>query len=125
MFYDNVRELCIKHNINITQLAKELGISTALPTAWKKGAVPRMSTVKKIADYFAVSSEYLLREETSTNIHAENSTVVDGNLGNVAVGATQLTEMEVEIIRIFRLLDMRSKNNVMAYLYNIEDNLAE
>lgn len=123
MFYNNVRELCIKHNTNITQLAKDLGISTALPTAWKNGSLPRISTVKKIADYFGVTSEYLLRDEMSTNIRAEDSVVVKANSGNVAINSNQLSEMEQEILRIFRLLDMRDKNRVMSYLYNIEDEL--
>lgn len=123
MFYNNVRELCIKHNTNITQLAKDLGISTALPTAWKNGSLPRISTVKKIADYFGVTSEYLLRDEMSTNIHAEDSVVVKANSGDVAINSNQLSEMEQEILRIFRLLDMRDKNRVMSYLYNIEDEL--
>lgn len=123
MFYNNVRELCIKYNTNITQLAKDLGISTALPTAWKNGSLPRISTVKKIADYFGVTSEYLLRDEMSTNIRAEDSVVVKANSGNVAINSNQLSEMEQEILRIFRLLDMRDKNRVMSYLYNIEDEL--
>lgn len=123
MFYNNVRELCIKHNTNITQLAKDLGISTALPTAWKNGSLPRISTVKKIADYFGVTSEYLLRDEMSTNIHAEDSVVVKANSGDVAINSNQLSEMEQEVLRIFRTLNMRDKNRVMSYLYNIEDEL--
>lgn len=123
MFYNNVRELCIKHNTNITQLAKDLGISTALPTAWKNGSLPRISTVKKIADYFGVTSEYLLRDKMSTNIHAEDSVVVNANSDNVAINSNQLSEMEQEVLRIFRTLNMRDKNRVMSYLYNIEDEL--
>ena len=123
MFYNNVRELCIKHNTNITQLAKDLGISTALPTAWKNGSLPRISTVKKIADYFGVTSEYLLRDEMSTNIRAEDSVVVKANSGDVAINSNPLSEMVQEVLRIFRTLNMRDKNRVMSYVYNIEDEL--
>jgi transcriptional regulator with XRE-family HTH domain len=124
MFYNLVKALCIQHNTNITRLAKELGISSSVPTAWKNGAQPRIDTVKKIADYFGVTAEYLLSSEgATTNIRAEDSVVVNANSGNVAINSNQLSEMEQEVLRIFRTLDMRDKNRVMSYLYNIEDEL--
>lgn len=123
MFYENVKTLCALHNTTITRLAKELGLSTAMPTAWKNGGMPRIETIQRIADYFGVSVETLMSNAGVTNIHAEDSVVVNANSGNVAINSKQLSEMEQEVLRIFRLLDMRDKNRVMSYLYNIEDEI--
>jgi transcriptional regulator with XRE-family HTH domain len=41
-------------------VAKELGISSGAVTNWKNGAVPQSATLKRIADYFGVSTSYLL-----------------------------------------------------------------
>lgn len=44
-------------------VAKELGIPSGSITAWKNGTVPQTRTLKKIADYFGVSVNYLLGYE--------------------------------------------------------------
>jgi transcriptional regulator with XRE-family HTH domain len=40
-----------------------LGLSAATATKWKKGAVPRDTTLQRVADYFGVTVDYLLGEE--------------------------------------------------------------
>lgn len=123
MFYENVKTLCALHNTTITRLAKELGLSTAMPTAWKNGGMPRIETIQRIANYFGVNVETLIDNRDIAKIYAEDSVVVNANSGNVAINSNQLSEMEQEVLRIFRTLDMRDKNRVMSYLYNIEDEL--
>ena len=44
-------------------MAEEIGLSNAAPTAWRKGAVPKSSTLEKIAQHFNVSTDYLLGKE--------------------------------------------------------------
>ena len=43
----------------------ELGFSVATATHWKQGAVPRSTTLQKIADYFGVTAESLLADAES------------------------------------------------------------
>ena len=38
-------------------VAEELVFSNSMPTSWKNGALPRMSSRKKIADYFGITVE--------------------------------------------------------------------
>ena len=64
MFYKIVNNLCKERKTTITRMAEEIGLSNAAPTSWRKGAVPKLSTVKKISEYFGVSVEYLLGTET-------------------------------------------------------------
>lgn len=63
MFYEIVNNLCKERKTTITRMAEEIGLSNAAPTSWRKGAVPKLSTVKKISEHFGVSVEYLLGEE--------------------------------------------------------------
>lgn len=64
MFYDIVNNLCKERKTTITRMAEEIGLSNAAPTSWRKGSVPKLSTLEKIADYFDVSVDYLRGVET-------------------------------------------------------------
>ena len=64
MFYDIVNNLCKERKTTITRMAEEIGLSNAAPTSWRKGAIPKLTTLEKIADYFDVSVDYLRGVET-------------------------------------------------------------
>ncbi len=55
MFWRNFVALCNKNGVTPTALCEMLGYSNATATKWKKGAIPRSTTLQKIADYFNVS----------------------------------------------------------------------
>ena len=63
MFYETVNKLCKERKTTITRMSEEIGLSNAAATSWKKGSVPKLSTIKKISEYFGVSVEYLMGEE--------------------------------------------------------------
>jgi transcriptional regulator with XRE-family HTH domain len=44
-------------------MSEEIGLSNATATSWKKGAIPKSSTLEKISAYFGVSTDYLLGKE--------------------------------------------------------------
>ena len=62
MFYDNIKELCARNQVTISYVVKQLGLSTGSPTAWKRGAVPKLDTLQKLSDYFSVTTDQLLNE---------------------------------------------------------------
>ena len=61
MFWKNLCMLCNKHNTTPNTVCRELGLSSATATHWRQGAIPRDTTLKKIADYFGITPEDLLR----------------------------------------------------------------
>lgn len=63
MFYDTLCTLCFQKGIAVTFLIKELNMSSGNLSKWKNGIVPRSDTLKKIANYFGVSTDYLLGNE--------------------------------------------------------------
>lgn len=121
MFYDNVKELCAVNRTNITQLAKDLGLSTSMPTKWKNGAVPKADTLKKIAEHFGVSTDDLLTEfgPSLTISHVTGSTVLQG-FGNSHTCQTLSTE-ESELLRIYRALPVRERMSFMQMAFDFED----
>ena len=63
MFYEIVNNLCKERKTTITKMSEEIGLSNAAATSWKKGAIPKSSTLEKISAYFGVSTDYLLGKE--------------------------------------------------------------
>ncbi len=61
MFYERLKLVCEQSGTTITTVAvKYLGVTSATPTGWKRGAYPRADVVIKAAKYFCVSADYLL-----------------------------------------------------------------
>ncbi len=60
MFWNNFVNLCNNKGKSPNGVCAELGYSTAIATKWKNGSIPRDTTLKKIADYFNVTVDYLL-----------------------------------------------------------------
>lgn len=64
MFYDVYLSLCKRSNKKPSVVAAELGINKSNVSNWKNnGYTPRGDTLQKIADYFGVTTDYLLTGE--------------------------------------------------------------
>ena len=75
MFWQNFVSLCNKKGVSPNGVCAELGLSNATATKWKNGSTPRGSTLKKLVDYFGVTTDYLLGNEKK-----EPSTTLDPRL---------------------------------------------
>lgn len=62
MFYEKLQYYCKKRGVVLTNLIKELGLSTGNLSKWKSGGRPRAATGKKIADYLEVSLDDLFSD---------------------------------------------------------------
>ena len=60
MFWNNFLAECAKKGKSPAVVAEELGFSNSATTCWKNGSLPRMSSRKKIADYFGVTVDELM-----------------------------------------------------------------
>lgn len=65
MFFDNFDRYCKLMGKTNSEVAKEIGLDPSSCTGWRKGAIPRNGTLKKLADYFGVSTDDLLAEKKS------------------------------------------------------------
>lgn len=61
MFFDVFCALCEKRGISVTKATVNMGLSRTIGTKWKKtGAIPNGDTLNTIANYFGVTTDYLL-----------------------------------------------------------------
>lgn len=77
MFWGNFVTICNEKNISPNKACADLGLSTATSTKWKNGAQPRDTTLRKIADYFGVTVEYLIGKETEKPIRSDEAIELD------------------------------------------------
>lgn len=63
MFYERIVKLCADSGISLSSFAQQLGLSRSAATGWKSGSIPRPNVLKKAADYFGVTVDYLLGNE--------------------------------------------------------------
>lgn len=62
MGYEIFDDLCKRNNVKPATVSKATGVSTATLTAWKKGEYqPKPDKLQKIADYFGVSLDYMIK----------------------------------------------------------------
>ncbi len=80
MFYDRYAVLCKEKGISPSKAATEMGINKATVSVWKtKGTSPQIVQLEKIADYFDVSTDYLLGKTSQKN-HSADDEVKDKEL---------------------------------------------
>lgn len=135
MFYDRVKQLCKDNRVSITTMARELHLSPSAPGSWKTGSLPKPETVIKIAEYFGVTTDFLLLGDkkftTNTIGDITSSAVAQGNSGgNVSIStssnqSSDLQGLEAEMLRIFRALDFRGKTSLMQSAYALEEEQAK
>jgi len=65
MFFERFEQLCYANNTTTTKVTKDLGYSTGSLSHWKKGGVPKGDIIVRLADYFGVTTDYLLGQSTS------------------------------------------------------------
>lgn len=59
-FYKKLELLCTEKKTKPQPLCISLGITSGTVTGWKKGAKPKVENLITIADYFNVSTDWLL-----------------------------------------------------------------
>ena len=68
MFYQNLIRLCTERGTTPTEVCHSIGLAGSAATKWKSGAIPRDTTLQKIADYFETSTSYLLGLTDEPNV---------------------------------------------------------
>jgi transcriptional regulator with XRE-family HTH domain len=106
MFWNNYYNLCQQHGSSPNAVAKILNISSGAVSEWKKGRVPQMATVKKVADYFGVSPETLTADQT---IHVAEYSHIDYQLNDFSLRlfgvADKLTTTEQKLLALYNKIE--------------------
>lgn len=64
MIYENIKRLCERRGISVSRLEKEAGLGNGVVARWATGN-PRLDLIKKVADYFGVTVDDLMKETKS------------------------------------------------------------
>lgn len=130
IFYAQFEKLCEQNHIKPSALARKLGFSPSAPGRWKGGAVPQSDTLRRLTEYFGVTTDYLLYgDEPPRNMvgNISNSAVAQGisSGGNVSVihggNGEEYNPNEAELVRVFRGLDIRGQTAVLMAAYAEEE----
>jgi len=123
IFYELLTSLCEKRGTNITNVLKELNMSTSKGTAWKGGAYPKGENLAKLAEYFNVSADYLLGRTDDPTPHLTMPDEIKGALVAFNRGEFEdLTQGEIDalanIAKTFKT-QREGSTNEMARFINI------
>jgi len=107
MIGQTIKDLRRSKKLSQTDFAKIVGVSQTTVTAWETGkAEPSSSAITRIADYFDVSTDYLLgrKENESSTENQENKDLkkfLEDNLDNgMTFGDGEVTEEDREKLEI-------------------------
>lgn len=110
--FEKIKELCQKQGISLNQLEERLGFSTNYIYSMKRGN-PKTENLQKIADYFNVSTDYLLGR-------TDNPAIANGTTGQKTIDFKEiaaqsmsydgkpLTDDDIDLIAA--VLEQRFKN---------------
>lgn len=132
-FGERLRKLRRDSNITQTTLAEYLGVVPSAVGKYERlpNAYPSVEALIKIADYFHVSIDYLLRgtEETSgventINGAMSNSSFIQANHGGIiynSEGGKALSPEALELQRIYEALSGRERLKLLNYAMELEE----
>lgn len=63
----SISRLCDQHGISINKMLQDVGLNKSLVDNLKKGSMPSIDKITKIADYFGVTVDYLLGKSDTPN----------------------------------------------------------
>ena len=106
MFYERLKGLCDEKGTTLTNVIKELGMSSGNLSKWRNGKTPKSDTVSALAEYFGVTSDYLLGIDT---LKEKAMTILDDP-------ALVLTADEKWFIQKLRELDKEGRTMVESTL---------
>lgn len=111
MLFDKVKELAKKQGKSLKQVAEDIGLSENALYKWKTQS-PKAETLQKVADYFNVTTDYLLgRNNTPMNATNYEVAELDKMLSNDAqltYASETITEEDKEAIN----------NMIIAYFWS-------
>ncbi|MCL2413552.1 MAG: helix-turn-helix domain-containing protein [Bacteroidales bacterium] len=115
--------------IRATKLTTDLELPNSAVTDWKKGKYkPSTDAIVKIAEYFGVSTDYLLTGKEKSEFHISgvtNSAVAQGQNLNTTYNNNEVkraaSKEESELLRIFDLLGAKDRMQILNLAFSLEE----
>lgn len=132
MFADMFDVLCRERGMTPSGVCIALGMSKNSPRRWRAGSLPDLSTATKVADYFDVTVDYLMRGNVQERIIRNAQTINQGanvqdatgnnititsHNGAVNGAEPQDKDFEGELLSVYRSLSVLDKLDVLQYAF--------
>jgi transcriptional regulator with XRE-family HTH domain len=60
VFFNRFRALCEQNHVSVYRACTDIGLNRSAVAKWKNGGKPNGSTAARLAEYFGVTTDYLL-----------------------------------------------------------------
>lgn len=133
-FGSRLRKLRRDAEMSQAELAEQLGVVPSAVGKYERLAdsYPSVEILLKIADYFNVSTDYLLRgiqpmAIMENNISGEltNSPLIQASHGNVVVNDRSLSPEAIELLHIYESLSGRERLKLLNFAVDMEEKSKE
>lgn len=111
-FLENLERLCVERGESMNGVAKAIGSYSGAVTKWKTGSLPRNSTLRKIADHFGVTVDWLMSNDPMP-------TVWDSTQESSAY--MPLSAAEKQIIDMYRAVDEMGRMRIAQAILAVYD----
>ena len=113
MFFDRFEDLCKQKGVSKQRACIDCGLSRTAWNKWKAGAIPNGDAVQSLADYFGVTTDYLLTgEETKKAPTQEGERKVSDDDIKFALWGTREIDGEVlDRVRQFAKFAQENEKN--------------
>ena len=107
MFFNRFKALCDEKNVSVYRACTDIGLNRSAVAKWKEGGRPKGTTAAKLADYFGVTTDYLLGQSDARR--PERQAVSDEDIKFALFGGDgEITdEMYEEVKRFARYIKDR------------------
>lgn len=78
--FERIKELAKKRGVNLQKVSEDLGFSTNYLYSLKNKKTPSAEHLAKIAEYFNVSTDYILCRTDNPSLPSESVTTADGRV---------------------------------------------
>ena len=100
--YEIFAKLMEDHNVTSYRVAKDTGVSQTTLSDWKRGrSVPKLEKLKKLADYFGVSVEYLMGNGEPAENVSPRAPIRDEDIKFALFGDRDIDDDVLEEVKAF------------------------
>ena len=102
MFFNRFKALCDEKGVSVYRACTDIGLNRSAVAKWKSGGKPNGTTAARLADYFGVTTDYLL-EQTEQRAPAQIRAAVSDEDIKFALfgGSGEITDAMYEEVKQF------------------------
>ena len=102
MFFNRFKSLCDERNISVYRACEAIGLNRSAVAKWKNGGKPNGSTAALLAEYFGVTTDYLLGQTNEKTPAEDKRAVSDEDIKFALFGGDgEITDEMYEEVKKF------------------------